>query len=182
MTPQVIFEERHKIQTKTLPSILDEMEGNIRLAAEAARRAEEAARASKEAAGAATMASEEARRAGETAAQEATKQARDALAEAARMAREAAVEAEGVAKEAAAEAVRKTGEMAARMEKAHQDMVAQGGRFTSEAQEALRLANEALEKIKGIAGGLLTRWQLVVIILSITIASAIFGACMALLS
>ena len=41
-----------KIMSKPLPQILDEMDENIRAAAEAARKAEEAARAAKEAAGA----------------------------------------------------------------------------------------------------------------------------------
>jgi len=45
------------ILTKPLPQILDDMDGNIRAAAEAARRAQEAAKAAREAAGAATKAS-----------------------------------------------------------------------------------------------------------------------------
>ena len=40
-----------QILTKPLPRILDEMDGNIRAAMEAARRAEEAARLAKSAAG-----------------------------------------------------------------------------------------------------------------------------------
>ena len=47
-----------KIHVKPLPDILDEMDANIRAAAEAARRAEEAAKAAREAAKAATKASE----------------------------------------------------------------------------------------------------------------------------
>ena len=50
-------EETPEIMTKPLPQILDEMEANIRAAAEAARKAEEAAKAARGAAGAATTAS-----------------------------------------------------------------------------------------------------------------------------
>ena len=45
-------EETPEIMTKPLPQILDEMEANIRAAAEAARKAEEAAKAARGAAGA----------------------------------------------------------------------------------------------------------------------------------
>ena len=68
-----------KIMSKPLPQILDEMDENIRAAAEAARKAEEAARAAKQAAGDAHRASteaekraEEARQAGQMAAEKAT--------------------------------------------------------------------------------------------------------------
>ena len=47
-------EEAPKILTKPLPQILDEMDQNIRVAAEAATRAEEAAKAARDAAAAAT--------------------------------------------------------------------------------------------------------------------------------
>ena len=66
-----------KILTKPLPIILDEMEANIRAAAEAARRAEEAARIATRAASEAEERAEEARMAGETAAKEATAAAAD---------------------------------------------------------------------------------------------------------
>ena len=49
-----------KILTKPLPAILDDMEANIKAAAEAARRAEEASRRANEAAKSATQASTEA--------------------------------------------------------------------------------------------------------------------------
>ena len=57
-TPEPI--EAPKIMRKPLPVILDEMDDNIRAAAEAARRAEEAARNAREAAGIASKASDEA--------------------------------------------------------------------------------------------------------------------------
>jgi predicted RNase H-like HicB family nuclease len=53
-------EERRRIHVKPLPDILDEMDANIRAAAEAVRRAEEAAKAAREAADVATKASKEA--------------------------------------------------------------------------------------------------------------------------
>lgn len=56
-----------KIMSKGLPQILDEMDDNIRAAAEAARKAEEAARAAKEAANAATIASRNAEKRAEKA-------------------------------------------------------------------------------------------------------------------
>ena len=72
--------ESPEIMTKPLPQIVDEMEANVRAAAEAAKRSEEAAKAVKGAAVAATKASveagkraEEARQAGEIAAETATK-------------------------------------------------------------------------------------------------------------
>lgn len=60
------FIERHKIQTKPLTQILDEIEDSIRLANEAAKNAREAA--------------EEARQAGEKAANEAARVAAEAIA------------------------------------------------------------------------------------------------------
>ncbi len=60
--------EAPKIMSKPLPIILDEMDDNIRAAAEAARRAEEAARCAKQAPVVATKASDEAKRAGQEAA------------------------------------------------------------------------------------------------------------------
>lgn len=82
-------EEAPKILTKPLPQILDEMDGNIRAAAEAARRAQEAAKAAREAAGTATEAAEEAakraeeaRKAGEKAAEEIRKATEEAAARA----------------------------------------------------------------------------------------------------
>jgi len=53
-------EERRRIHVKPLPDILDEVDANIRAAAEAVRRAEEATEAAKGAVGVATRASEEA--------------------------------------------------------------------------------------------------------------------------
>ena len=49
--------EPHSLMRKPLPQILDEMDGNIRAAIEAARRAEEASRSAREAAAAAIKAS-----------------------------------------------------------------------------------------------------------------------------
>ena len=60
-------EEAPKIMRRPLPEILDEMDENIRAAAEAARRAEEAARAAKQAAVDATKASNEAEKRAEEA-------------------------------------------------------------------------------------------------------------------
>jgi hypothetical protein len=57
--------EPPKILTKPLPQILDEMESNIRSAAEAARKAEEAAGAATKTSGEAAKRAEEARKAGE---------------------------------------------------------------------------------------------------------------------
>jgi len=56
-----------KIMSKGLPQILDELDDNIRAAAEAARKAEEAARAAKDAANAATIASKKAEKRAEEA-------------------------------------------------------------------------------------------------------------------
>jgi hypothetical protein len=91
------------INTKPLPQILDEMDGNIRAAAEAARKAEEAARAAKQAAADAQKASlnaekraEEARQAGQMAAEKAT-----------RATAETAVKSEETAKTARLAAVKK---------------------------------------------------------------------------
>jgi len=77
--------KEYKVLGKPLPQILDEMDDNIRAAADAARKAEEAARAAKEAAGFATKAStsaekraEAAKKAGQLAAKIATKAAADA--------------------------------------------------------------------------------------------------------
>ncbi len=55
-------ENSPNILTKPLPQILDEMDKNIRAAAEAARRAQEAAKVAREAAGDSTKASKEATR------------------------------------------------------------------------------------------------------------------------
>jgi len=95
--------ESSKILTKPLPQILDEMDANIKAAAEAAAQAQEAARLAKAAAGEATSASieaaeraEEARKAGEKAAEDATQAAAEAAAKAedtARAAQKAAEEA-----------------------------------------------------------------------------------------
>jgi len=52
--------EKPEIMTKPLPAILDEMEANIRAAAEAAKRAEEARQAGETAAETATKAASEA--------------------------------------------------------------------------------------------------------------------------
>ena len=89
--------ETPEIMTKPLPQILDEMEANIRAAAEAAKRAEEEAKAARGAAGAATTASaeaakraEEARQAGESAAETATRAATDAATKAEETARKLA--------------------------------------------------------------------------------------------
>ena len=75
-------QEHPEVMTKPLPQILDEMEANIRAAAEAAKRAEEASKSARGAAGAATTASieagkrvEEARQAGESAAETAIRAA-----------------------------------------------------------------------------------------------------------
>jgi membrane protein involved in colicin uptake len=89
-------EEAPKIMQKPLPQILDEMDENIRAAAEAARRAEEAARAAKESAKAATKASteaekraEEARLAGEKTATEAARVAAEAISQVEKTVKEA---------------------------------------------------------------------------------------------
>jgi len=133
---------RHK---KSLPQILDEMDDNIRAAAEAARKAEEAARAAAQAAGYATKAStdaekraEEAKKAGQLAAKTAIKAAAEAArkaeetAKAGRLAAEAAAvkaETADVSAKAAAEAFRKAAEEAA-----------------TKAQEACNLAKSTAEK------------------------------------
>lgn len=98
-------EKSPKILAKLLPQILDEMEANIKMAAEAARRAESAARRAGEAAKSATQASteaerraEEARKAGETAAQEATVAAREAAVKFEQAARAAMIAAKEAAK------------------------------------------------------------------------------------
>ncbi len=82
-------EKPPNILTKPLPQILDEMDKNIRAAAEAARRAQEAARVARGAAGDSTKASreatkgaQEARKAGEKAAETATRAATEAAAKA----------------------------------------------------------------------------------------------------
>ena len=67
--------ERHKIHTEPLTQILDEIDGSIRLADEAAKNAREAA--------------EEARRAGEKAASEAARAAAEAVARVEEIARNA---------------------------------------------------------------------------------------------
>jgi hypothetical protein len=58
-TKKIDAPEHPKIISKSLPKILDDMDENIRAAAEAARRSEEAARAAKQAADFATLASSE---------------------------------------------------------------------------------------------------------------------------
>jgi phage shock protein A len=80
--------EANKVWGKPLPQILDEMDDNIRAAAQAAKKAEEAARAAKQAAGDAHRASTEAERraeeallAGIKAAEIATKEAKKAIAQ-----------------------------------------------------------------------------------------------------
>ena len=84
------------IKTVSLPVILDEMEANIRAAAEAARRAEEASKRAGEVAKLTMQASadaekmaEEARKAGETAAKEATVAAAEVAAKAEKAVKEA---------------------------------------------------------------------------------------------
>ena len=121
------------IMTKPLPQILDEMEANIRAAAEAAKKAEEAAKAARGAAGAATTASieagkraEEARLAGESAADTATRAANEAATKAENTAMAAREVAEGAARKAeevdigarhTAEAFEKAAEAATRASK-----------------------------------------------------------------
>ena len=103
--------EGAKIMSKPLPQILDEMDANIRAAAEAARKAEEAARAAKQAAGDATKASsvaekraEDARQAGQVAAETATRAAADAATKAEETAYAARTAAEEAARKAEEEA------------------------------------------------------------------------------
>ena len=55
---QVVDPTEHKIMKKSLPAILDEMDGNIAAAMEAARRAEAASKTAKEAASVAESAAE----------------------------------------------------------------------------------------------------------------------------
>jgi Mg2+ and Co2+ transporter CorA len=111
--------EVYKVRRKPLPQILDEMDDNIRAAAYAAQKAEEAAKAGKQAAVAATQASneagkraEEARLAGIKAAETATKAASDAAskAEAVALAAKAAAEVAARKAEEAVEAARAAAE------------------------------------------------------------------------
>lgn len=85
------------------------------------------------------------------------------------------------AKTLATDAVKKAESMAAKMEKAHEKTIAEVGVLSSKVDEALRLANDALEKVGAIASSLLTRWESVVVILAITGAAAMLGLGLALL-
>ena len=114
-------EEPPKIVTEPLPQILDELEANIRVSIEAAKKAEKAAEIANLAAGAATRSSEEARKVGEDAAARATQAANEAIKQAEESslaAREAAARAEAAAKKAetmAEEALSKTEKLVAAM-------------------------------------------------------------------
>ena len=65
--------------------------------------------------------------------------------------------------------------MAARLEQAHQKTVAEVKSFSAKAEEALRLANEALASIRGIASSLLTNWEMIVIVLAVIMAALMLG-------
>jgi len=85
------------------------------------------------------------------------------------------------AKSLAADATKKAEAMGARIEKTHQDTVAEVGRFATKAEEALRMATEALERVKGLASSLLTQWESVVLILAVITAAVCFSLGVALM-
>jgi uncharacterized protein (DUF433 family) len=151
-----------RIHAKPLPDILDEMDANIRAAAEASRQAEEAAKAAREAAKAATKASdlaesraEEARKAGEEAVEEAMQAVAEAAAKAedtAKAAREAAEAAAHKAEEAdrqareAVEAFKAVADEASKSAEEARDSVKQARDiFSQEVDEAIRRVREAAQ-------------------------------------
>jgi len=131
--------------------------------------AEELARKAKEAADAAARSSAEARQAAETAGKTSQKTS------------ERAEEAANGARTLAAEAVTKVDELSKKIEKAHQKTVAEVDSLSAKTEEALRLANDALEKIRSIASSLLTQWESAVIIVAAIGAATMLGVGLALL-
>jgi hypothetical protein len=86
-----------------------------------------------------------------------------------------------VAKEAAEEARKAAEAIAKKMEQAQEKTMADMGHFSAKVEEALKTANEALTKVKELAGRLLTRWEFVILVLAITGAAAMLGLGLALL-
>ncbi len=131
------------VRQKSLPQILDEMDGNIYAASEASRKAEVAARIAKLAADAASKASleaemraEEARRAGEKAAETATRSARAAAAKAEEVAE--------LARLAAEESARKSDEADKSAQKAVEE-------FKKAAEGAAKRAEAAIKAAEKVA-------------------------------
>ena len=79
------------------------------------------------------------------------------------------------------EAMKKAEEMAQQMAKAHDKTVAEVNRLAGKTEEALRLANAAMEKAMENANRLLTHWESVIIIIGIVGAAAMIGLGLALL-
>ena len=100
-------EKSSAILTKPLPQVLDDMDGNIRAAAEAARKAQEAANRA-----------EEARKAGEKAAESAMRAAAEAVSKTEDIAKAATAAAKEAAEIAAEQATRKAEEAFAKAEEA----------------------------------------------------------------
>ena len=117
------------------------------------------------------------------AAKEASEEAKKAAETAGKMSQSASERAEEAARGAkslAAEAVKKAEAMATKMEKSHQEMAAEVKHLSTKVEDALRTANEALERVKDLAGRLLTQWESVIVILAITGAAAMLGLGLAL--
>lgn len=87
------------------------------------------------------------------AAKEAAEEARKAAETAGKMSQTASEHAEEAARGAnaiAADAFEKGEAMATKMEKAHEKTIAEVGRFSAKAEEALRTTNKALERVKAL--------------------------------
>ena len=61
------------------------------------------------------------------------------------------------------------------MEKAHKDTLAEVAVISGKADEALSLAKNAMEMIKGQAQKLLTDWEMVILILAVVAAAVCFS-------
>lgn len=87
------------------------------------------------------------------AAKEAAEEARKAAETVGKMSQTASEHAEEAARGAnaiAADAFEKGEAMATKMEKAHEKTIAEVGRFSAKAEEALRTTNKALERVKAL--------------------------------
>jgi hypothetical protein len=71
--------------------------------------------------------------------------------------------------------------MAAKMEKAHGKTIAEVGRVSAKAEEALRTTNETLEMVKNLAGRLLRQWESSVVILEAIVAAVMLSLGLVLL-
>ncbi|MFC1869935.1 hypothetical protein ACFLYE_01535 [Chloroflexota bacterium] len=71
--------------------------------------------------------------------------------------------------------------MAARMEKAHQQTVAEVKQLSRKTEDALGLASEALERVKALVNSLLTRWETVILVVAVVGAAVMLGLGLSLL-